>query len=201
MSGTLEDLFPASPRVFYRKAPLLQVVCQVRFPPLLRVESELPAAFQEKIRSVFPLFERLSTPVLPFGVPPELLQSLAVPGITSRYVFLTEDRCSTVGLASDSLTIDTKTYRTWEEFQTHVRLAYEALTSIYQPNFLSRVGLRYQDFLDREKIGIPNKAWSSLLRTEILGELANESIERHVQGVSRTVRVVMPRACYGPAAE
>lgn len=49
--------FPNSPRVIYRKNPLEQVICQIRFPSILRIDTEIPAAFQELVRSQFPLFE------------------------------------------------------------------------------------------------------------------------------------------------
>jgi len=47
---------PESPRVIYASNPLVDVICQVRFPRILRIDSELPVAFQEAIRDQFPLF-------------------------------------------------------------------------------------------------------------------------------------------------
>jgi uncharacterized protein (TIGR04255 family) len=40
-----------SPRVIYGRNPLEQVICQIRFPTILKIDTELPAAFQEQIRS------------------------------------------------------------------------------------------------------------------------------------------------------
>jgi len=59
--------FPDSKRAFYGKNPLEEVVCQLRFPPILRIEVETPAVFQDKVRQVFPLYKRL-TVVPPLGM-------------------------------------------------------------------------------------------------------------------------------------
>ena len=46
--------FPETDRVIYAHNPLEQVICQFRFPPILRIDSELPAQFQDRIRHEFP---------------------------------------------------------------------------------------------------------------------------------------------------
>ena len=70
MPTSSNELFPSSPREIYEKAPLIQVVCQLRFPPVLRIESQIPADFQERIRARFPLFERNSPPLAaPLPIP------------------------------------------------------------------------------------------------------------------------------------
>jgi hypothetical protein len=64
-----DDLFPDSARVIYGKAPLTGVVCQLRFPPILRIESAPPADFQDRIREQFPLLERRPQSPTPPGIP------------------------------------------------------------------------------------------------------------------------------------
>lgn len=48
--------FPESKRVFYVKNPLAEVICQLRFPAILRIGAESPHEFQERIRDHLPLF-------------------------------------------------------------------------------------------------------------------------------------------------
>src|SRR5690242_19776038 len=62
--------FPVSPRTVFRVNPLVEVVCQLRFPALLRVDVEPPAAFQERIRAEYPVLKDKTTDLL--GLPPEL---------------------------------------------------------------------------------------------------------------------------------
>ena len=49
--------FPEVERIIYDNNPLDRVICQIRFPPILRIESELPTNFQEQIRRDFPEYE------------------------------------------------------------------------------------------------------------------------------------------------
>ena len=43
-------LFSDRPRTHYEKAPLHEVICQLRFPTILSINSKEPADFQELIR-------------------------------------------------------------------------------------------------------------------------------------------------------
>ena len=75
MAPRSNELFPPSPRVIYSKAPLVQVICQLRFPTLLSIESQPPVEFQERIRDHFPLLEKVTNP-LQTQLPPEVFQAL-----------------------------------------------------------------------------------------------------------------------------
>ena len=46
--------FPPVEEVQLRRSPLREVICQVRFPPLLRIVNGYPVDFQERIRQHFP---------------------------------------------------------------------------------------------------------------------------------------------------
>lgn len=46
--------FPHTPDVRLANSPLVEVVCQVRFPPILRINKEEPSDFQEAVRQRFP---------------------------------------------------------------------------------------------------------------------------------------------------
>lgn len=177
--GMIEEsarLFPPSPRVVYNKAPLVQVICQLRFPPLLSIESNPPASFQELIRSHFPLLEKASNP-FPVDLPPEMVQMMRAQTGAITYQFLTEDRSSAVTLTPESLALSTNRYTRWEHFLDHLRVPLAALTETYRPSFFSRIGLRYQDAINRAALGLLGTPWSKLLRRDILGELALPQFE------------------------
>jgi uncharacterized protein (TIGR04255 family) len=189
----VEELFPPSPRVIYSKAPLIEVICQVRFPPLLSIESKPPVEFQERIRDHFPLLEKASALSLPAGFPKQVAQAVQAQIGTSNYQFLTEDRSSIVTLSSDSIALSTTQYTRWEDFRGRLRGPLAALIEIYRPSFFSRVGLRYRDAIDRSQIGLDNVQWSKLLRKEILGELAVPQFEASLDQLSnRTLRLKIP---------
>jgi uncharacterized protein (TIGR04255 family) len=181
--------FPPSKRVFYGKNPLEEVVCQLRFPPVLRIDAETPAAFQDRVRSVFPLYQRGVNPAplaLPF--PPELMRALAGGGGVS-HEFSSADQAWKLSLARDFLALTTKDYKEWSDFKTKLREPLDALFALYAPAFFVRVGLRYRDRIDRERLGLSGVEWRELLRADALGELADSSIGPHVQHVLRELLV------------
>jgi uncharacterized protein (TIGR04255 family) len=51
--------FPETPRIIYKRNPLKKVICQLRFPPILRIETS-PADFQDRVRNEFPEFVQTS---------------------------------------------------------------------------------------------------------------------------------------------
>ena len=42
--------FPVTKRIIYKKNPLVEVICQLRFPPILSIDTEIPARFQGAIK-------------------------------------------------------------------------------------------------------------------------------------------------------
>jgi uncharacterized protein (TIGR04255 family) len=84
--------FPETPRVIYAQNPLVEVICQLKFPPILRIETELPAIFQESIRKEYPLSQTAEAQQIP--LPPALVKMVeqSVPGFVQgrTYQFLSD---------------------------------------------------------------------------------------------------------------
>ena len=188
MTSSLSEFFPPSPRVFYTEAPLAQVVCQLRFPQILRIDSQPPAEFQERIRGLYPLLERAQVQ-LPIDIPQEMAHLIGMTGAAGAFAFKTEDRLTTLSLASDSLSLATTQYRRWENFSTLLMPAIDALIDIYRPSFFQRVGLRYVNMIDRERLGLAKKSWSKLLRREVVGELYLAEMEKSAVEFARNIRL------------
>ena len=162
------------PRILYDKNPLELVICQFRFPPILKIESELPSAFQESVRSRFPLFSdaRQSTG-LATGLPRELsnlLGAMLPTPVPCTYEFTSSDGLWQITLTRESLALTCKKYRRWEEFRTTLSVPLAALLEHYAPAFFSRIGLRYRDMICRSELGLANVSWNELLRAELAGE-------------------------------
>jgi len=191
MTMVTGELFPAVTRVLYRKPPLLQVICQIRFPPILRIEGQPPAEFQDRIRHVFPLLERPVNPLLP-QLPAQIVQALGPQLGMSGWHFLTENRSATIMLSQESMSFVTGSYVRWEEFKATFSPSLHALLEIYKPPYFAQMGLRYQDMIQREKIGLSGVSWAKLLGISLVGELAHEGLEKNLEDARRMLRVRLP---------
>jgi uncharacterized protein (TIGR04255 family) len=193
MAADDASLFPRSPRVFYEKAPLVEVVCQVRFPPLLAIQANPPTDFQEAVRDAFPLLEEGDGFVADLELPPQMKRLLAAQsGGATGYQFSSEDRLEAVTLTRDSLAYSTKRYTLWEEFSKTLNGPLNKLTQIYKPSFYNRIGLRYIDAICRTELGLEGVNWSELFKPEILGELNVPLFENNLQACGRQISVRLP---------
>lgn len=168
--------FPDSPRVIYNKNPLTEVICQLSFPAILRIDSEIPATFQSKIQHEYPIFNETHGANIKIGFPPELAQ---VGGNRATYLFNSADGKWKVTLTREFMAVSTTEYKKWEDFKKHLFIAFEAFLEIYNPPFFTRIGLRYQDLIQRSKLGLNKISWGELLNSPIAGELtATEIVDR-----------------------
>jgi uncharacterized protein (TIGR04255 family) len=177
--------FPETPRVIYAKNPLLEVICQLRFPAILKIDSEIPAGFQEKLRLTFPLFREEE--LLPIELPAELapLIKAARPQSSRKtWKFISEDEQWTVALTRDFVSLSTEHYTRWEHFREKVELICDALQEEYQPSFLTRIGLRYRDLILRSTLGLSDVPWSDLLQPHIVPEYSMPAFADVIQDVN-----------------
>lgn len=182
--------FPETPRVEFAKNTLKQVIFQVRFPTILRISASQPADFQECLRDHYPLYDQ-QTPGL--GLPSEfarLVQQLGIDQKLSQpatHNFHTTDRKRSVGLTQDFISVTTNSYVRWTAFRGEIEAALKALTDIYKPKFYRRIGLRYQNLIDREDLGLADKDWSDLINPSLLGILGTPGAGDAVEETSTDV--------------
>ncbi|MFG0287022.1 MAG: TIGR04255 family protein [Rhodopirellula sp. JB044] len=182
-------LFPDSPRVLYGKNPLVQVIMQIRFPQILRIASDLPADFQDRIRDDYPLYreKREASIGLPAGLE-KLLPSEALPKSDVAYEFSSDDGNWTLSLTSGFLALSCRCYERWEGFSERLEPGMTALRDIYKPQFFTRLGLRYQNLITRSALEIDGTDWKELLEPHISGEMATE-IAPQIAHIAREMRV------------
>ena len=185
--------FPVTNRVFYTKNPLVEVVCQLRFPPVLRIDSELPSAFQDRIRDRFPEYQS-SRPQLPAGLnlPAELAKVMFANAQSSAHEFITADGSSRISLTRDFIALSVNNYSQWANFFELLKGPLEALTELYRPSYFSRIGLRYRDRIERERLNLGGVPWHELIQPWIAGALADETIAPQVERILGEVNIKLP---------
>jgi uncharacterized protein (TIGR04255 family) len=178
--------FPEVNRVLYGKNPLDEVICQLRFPPILKIDAEIPAAFQEKVRPLFSNFSETgewnveipSEVKLPVStdIIRQALQSVA----TKNYEFSSEDGLWKINLTRTFIALTSKKYERWEKFKEKLELPFKALIEVYSPQYFSRVGLRYIDIIKRSVLNLDGISWSELLQTYLLGIAGSPTVGESV---------------------
>ena len=159
--------FPESERVRYSHNPLIEVICQIRFPKILKIEVEPPVLFQEAIRSQYPIFASNRAIELPPLLDSEQNLPLKDKGLTHQ--FLDKEQKWKVALASDFLAISTQEYRSWEEFRDRLCIAIELLIEHYSPSHWTRIGLRYLDLITRSELNLGDYSWCDLIKPQLVG--------------------------------
>ena len=178
--------FPIAQRVIYKTNPLEQVICQLRFPPILRIDAEIPAKFQDRIRAEFPNYSETSEIKLevPSGIkgtiPPEIISQMFQSSGGKNYEFSSEDGFWKINLTRAFIALTTSKYERWEHFKDKLRLPLQALVDAYAPSHFSRVGLRYVDVIKRSILNLQDADWKELLQPYVLGVLASQEVGKQV---------------------
>jgi uncharacterized protein (TIGR04255 family) len=171
--------FPESNREIYERNPLTEVICQLRFPTVLRItadESAL-AELQERLRGAYPIFREEAGRAA--GIPAEVSQMLGELPVQLRgeptYAFDSEDGTRTITVGREFFSVIERSYRRWELLQNEIALIKNAVEEIYSPSFYARIGLRYQDVIDREELGLADRPWHELVKPPMAGLLGSDS--------------------------
>lgn len=174
--------FPEKQRIIFKKNPLDQVICQLRFPPILKIDTEIPADFQEEVREHFPNFSESTelnieiSPETKAPIPPEVLQQLIKTPGNKNYEFKSEDGLWKINLTRTFIALSAGKYERWEKFKNKLSIPLKAFFDIYNPSYFSRIGLRYIDIIRRSTLNLDDISWRDLLNPFILGLLGSEKI-------------------------
>jgi uncharacterized protein (TIGR04255 family) len=182
---------PETNRAIYARNPLAEVAAQLKFPAILKIESEVPADFQDRIRESYPRYQQVRTAAqLPAELPPQvrnLIQGMGAAAGPIQHIFESQDRKAVVTLSRESLTFKTTNYTRWEAFRDPLEVIRTVLEQVYRPAFYSRLGLRYVDIIRRSVLGLNDVSWSDLLKAWIGGELTAPEFSNDIdQATSQT---------------
>lgn len=156
-------LLPDNKSIEYEQNQLAEVICQLRFPTILSIDSREPADFQEAVRQDFPKY-MLQVEKLP-----------AVNGDRQRqvnnYSFISSDGSYKLSLTKNFLALSTVRYTCWNDFARWLDEPLGMFISIYKPAYFERVGLRYVNAFSREKLGLTDCRWDELIAPQYLSVL------------------------------
>ena len=159
-------------RVQYLNPPLESVHCQFDFPNILRIGSEPPSSFQDKIMAEYPFYSQMSGGIS-IAVNGALPQQM--PGLVG-HLFASKEG-GAVFITPGFFSFSVNEYKNWEEFSKKAATALAAFEGTYNPLFYTRVGLRYVDVFQRSKLGLEGRKWSEIVNREYIGLLGGKYAE------------------------
>ncbi len=169
-------LLSRQPEQHYTRAPVHEVICQLRFPTILMINTTDPADFQEAIRDEFPQYRNTPDRGKPTitGTPPNV--KLETPPPVANHNFLSADGVWKLNLTRDFIALSTLRYEDWQSFAARLDKPLAKFIELYRPAFFQRVGLRYINFVNREALGLDGTPWSELIARPYAGPLAEEDV-------------------------
>ena len=170
-------LFAPYERLQYARSPLVEVICQLRFPTILSIGANEPAAFQEAVRKDFPRYAARQEQVPPKVVKKGNATALEPQKPITNYHFVSEDGRWKLNLTQNFIALSTLSYQRWEDFAARLDQPLAQFIQIYQPAFFERLGLRYVNAISRQRLGLEDHLWDDLIRDHYVGILGQPDVE------------------------
>ncbi len=166
-------LFSDNARYAYANSPLIETICQLRFPTILSIGSTDPAQFQELVRGEFPRYvaRQEQQPVRVVNGKVE-----QAPPVTN-YNFISTDGFWKINLTSNFIALSTLRYTRWEDFAQKLDKVLALFIQIYQPAFFERIGLRYVNAVSRNRLGLQDELWDDLIESPFIGVLSEPDVD------------------------
>jgi uncharacterized protein (TIGR04255 family) len=181
--------FPMVERVIYNKNPLDSVICQLRFPPILRIETDILSKFQEVVFDWFPIyqenteFQQEISAGIDIQFPDRIMNPISKVTSNKNHSFVSVDGNWTINLTRTFISIKTTKYIRWEDFWSKFEMPLDFFIKEYKPPFFTRLGLRYIDVFCRSGLGLDGIEWRDLINTPYLGLLSSgiEDVRKNVR--------------------
>jgi uncharacterized protein (TIGR04255 family) len=168
-----------------KDAPLIRVIAQVRFPPILSIENkDFVGSFQEEIREKYPILQPEQTRTFVFGP-----QGAAQPTSQTTWRFIDKTDGWRVSLSPDFMALETTVYSSRGDFLERLKSLLVALDRSFKPEVVERFGLRYIDRL----VGQDLQDISSLVKPEMSGMMAAEFRKEICQAVNESLFAIPER--------
>ncbi|MBW4674410.1 MAG: TIGR04255 family protein [Desmonostoc geniculatum HA4340-LM1] len=175
---------PPPQEVPLKDAPLVRVIAQVRFPPILSIEKkDFVGSFQEAIREEYPILQPEQTQG--FAIGSQGVVPIA-PQVTWRFVDTTNSWNWRVSLAPDFVALETTSYLSRSDFLKRLENILVALNENFHPASIERFGLRYIDRI----VGQNFQDISLLVKPEIAGMMNADFREYLHQTINESLFII-----------
>lgn len=164
--GEIQPLTTAPPKeVPLPRAPLVRVIAQIRFPPILTIlHPDKVATFQEELRDIYPNLNKEQA----YQVNLDADQAPQVSGdLIWRLSEGGQSPCWRVSLSTSFVALETTDYKNRKDFHERLRRVVSSLEKTFNPTEVNRLGIRYIDQLKGDAVSRIH----DLIKPEVLGIL------------------------------
>ncbi len=185
-------MFSDAERCVYQKHQLIEVLCQLRFPAILKIENQSPYEFQELIRGEYPNYSVREERIPPKpGTNPN-----APPTTVKNHQFISLDGGWKVNLTQNFISLSSRRYTRWEEFAKRLDRVLAHLIGTYHPACFTRIGLRYINAINKKQLDLEDTPWRELLAPAYLGLMSEEDVpENAFTKQEQTTNLMLPGGC------
>ena len=170
---------PIPPEIPLEKAPLVRVICQIRYPMVASVENRgFIGPFQEAIRNDYPTLRPEDSRSVVIG-PKGAVSAQS----NSSWRFSDSTKTWRVTLAPDFLALETTGYMSREDFLNRLRAVLTPLGEHVKPGTIDRLGIRYIDRIVGENL----QTLPELVRPEVSGIMATSLAEHTQQSIAQSL--------------
>lgn len=162
----------------YKNNQIVEMLCQVRFPTILRINNEsdeLLSKFQDKIKERFINYKLLNENIVNVdmkgiennieSVTPQILRNNV-----KNHMFYSENEEMKLNLTSNFISVTISKYDCWENFKAIFEKVIKAFCEIYNIDNFNRIGIRYVNAFSKEELKIDeNEGWNKYLNDSIVG--------------------------------
>lgn len=178
-------MFSNEDRCYYARHQLIEVICQLRFPTILRIENQSPFEFQELIRADYPNYSVKEERQAP--------QPGGQSTTTKNHQFISLDGGWKVNLTKEFVSLSSHRYTRWEEFAKRLDRILANLIGVYHPACFTRIGLRYINAFNPRLLELEGTPWRELITPGYLGLMADEDApENAFQKNEQNINVALP---------
>jgi uncharacterized protein (TIGR04255 family) len=176
---------PLAPRFQLKNHQLAQVLCQIRFSTVLRInQDDAVISFQEAIRQTYPRYAKqqgMAVLITPQGVQQQ-------PAPVGQHRFDDSDGNFTVTLTPDFVALETRRYVDIDDFVARVVALAGAVEEHYAPAEIQRVGLRFINEL-RLAGADPKAEMREAISPALLGAVGSDELVAAVSGAQQILEL------------
>jgi uncharacterized protein (TIGR04255 family) len=170
-------------------APVISIVGQIRFSPVLSMESYLPKIQEEFRKKGFPKFDKVAQQSITF----RLEGSPMPPAAEYSWRFSDRDDSRIVTLGINAVTLQSAVNQTAQEFDSALLEAISTVKENVEPDLILRIGLRYINVIQSSAEALnrgDGKPLSAYIQEGLLGialeEAGAKSSVWHLYSINQT---------------